>query len=270
MKRLLFILTLVFCVLAFAAGQKVDSIKVEQTGDYIRISYKLLNSEPGEIYRVRALVSVDGGPNIELRSVSGDTGENVQGGKPEYFIVWDVLKDMNELRSAEFIVRAEKVIQNISREGKNNKSFSLMPVVQFPGPGFGGRISYLGKVGFSAQYVNGKTAFVTEYLDQKSTWLNRISFGLTFRLFGSETDQIHLLIGPAIGQNWIVERSSSPSATPIDFNLHYSPGFESGLLFCQRFTIFGFSVQKLLPDITEEGEAITKTLFFNASFGLRF
>lgn len=271
MRRLLLILTVLFVCLRWGIGQTVDSIKVQQSGDFIRIGYKILDSKPGQIYRVRVLCSINGGLNTEIRSVSGDTGDNVQGGKPEYFVVWDVLRDVNELKSAEFIVRAE-LKQDISQRssGKGSRLTSIMPVIQLPGPGFGVRLSIMGKAGFSVQYVNGKTSYTGEYKDRSSTRLHRISFGPTFRLVNTETDQMHLFLGGAVGQNWIVEKPTSPLSSVLDYNLHFSPGLEAGIILCQKRTLLNISVQKFLPSVTEEGEPITKTLLINAGFGIRF
>lgn len=270
MKRFLIIQILGFVLLAGAGAQKVDSIKVEQTGDYIRIAYKLLNSRQGEIYRVRALVSIDGGPNIELRSVSGDTGDNVQGGKPEYFIVWDVLKDMNELRSAEFIVRAE-MFGKPGRIRSDEKRSSLMPVIQIPGPGFGARYSYLGKMGFSVQYTNSKTEYLPSFNTRPDSRISRVSLGMTFRVLNSEDSQMHMMLGSSIGQVWIREEWTNVFGnTGEDYKLGIAPGFEGGLLICMKNTLLMFSAAKQLPDLTEDGDPMSKHTFIAAGFGIRF
>jgi hypothetical protein len=100
--------------------------------------------------------------------------------------------------------------------------------------------------------------------------MHRISFGPTFRLVNTKTDQLHLFIGPAIGQNWIAENYVSVSGPGQDFNLHFSPGLEGNIILCQKSTLLMIGVQKLLPGISEEGEAITKTMMINAGFGIRF
>jgi hypothetical protein len=42
-----------------------------------------------------------------LNSLSGDYGDNVVGGRQEYMVLWDVLKDVDEVKSVDFSVRAE-------------------------------------------------------------------------------------------------------------------------------------------------------------------
>ena len=74
---ILLIFLLIFLPFTHLFSQKVDSIKVEQSGDFIKIWYKILDSEPGQTYRVKVLCSINGGLNTELRSISGDAGEQV-------------------------------------------------------------------------------------------------------------------------------------------------------------------------------------------------
>jgi len=106
------LIILIFSVHPFYA-QKVDNIKVEKSGDVVTIRYQIPNSTSSQVFRVTVLCSVNGGVDEVLRSVSGDTGVNVKGGKNEYSVYWDVLKDKDEVKSAEFIVRVELISDNI-------------------------------------------------------------------------------------------------------------------------------------------------------------
>jgi hypothetical protein len=112
MKRISIILSLLFCSVQFALSQKVDNITVVQSGDLINIRYKILNSSSAQLFRVKVLCSLNGGLNTEIRSFSGDAGDNVAGGRSDYLVVWDVLKDVDEIKSVEFIVRAELISDN--------------------------------------------------------------------------------------------------------------------------------------------------------------
>jgi hypothetical protein len=141
--------------------QKVDSIKVEQSGDFIKIRYMILNSSPDQIYKVKILCSVNGGLNMELKSVSGDAGDHVVGGKPEYWAVWDVLKDVDEINSVEFIVRAElEESSNIKVSKDKNwpdKKIHFYAVADRNSGAnlFGLRVGYFGKWGVSAKIAKG-------------------------------------------------------------------------------------------------------------------
>ena len=263
-KTLLTILLSVF-LMSFASAQKVDSIKVEQAGDYIKIGYKILNSRPGQVFRVRVLCSINGGLNTEIRSVSGDTGDNVQGGKPEYFVVWDVLKDVSELKSAEFIVRAELLSgPDLKVEKKNPSSFYLMPSLQLQGPFFGARLGFAGKAGFSVQFL------VSNYIPKEArselgdATLKRISADLTFRAVNKEKFKMHILTGISVGQVIIDDGAIG------GYNNHFSPGLEAGLLFFGRRLAFSVAGSRQLYELTEEGSAVSWATGATVGLGLRF
>lgn len=216
MKKVLLSIVLVLSAMIYVNGQKVDSIKVDQTGDFIKIGYKILDSKPGQIFRVRVLCSINGGLNTEIRSVSGDTGDNVQGGKPEYFVVWDVLKDVEELKSAEFIVRAELVsdVRSGSSQSQvteltmkwNKKWFHLGPAIEAPGPKVGFMAGIMGSFGVAAIVTKGKYAIndevpvsigVTVNLDDfvAAKNANPITLLLTKRIISQNFFQMHLMAG---------------------------------------------------------------------------
>lgn len=247
-------------------SQTVDSIKVEQAGDFIKIGYKILNSTPSQVYRVRVLCSINGGLNTELRSVSGDTGDNVQGGKQEYFVVWDVLKDVEELNSADFIVRAELVSDKSPERIKNGKrNFIVMFPTQLPGLGYGIRLGYSGKMGMSAQFIRGRTVYLPDNTNHDNFGLMRFSIDLTSRIANKETFQVHLLTGISIGQNVIKDENNGNVSYPV----HMSPGVEGGLLFCHKRIVYSVSAARQFPNLVEEGTAITKHGYLGIGFGIR-
>jgi hypothetical protein len=266
MKRIPILLFLFFFASFLALSQKVDSIKVEQSGDFIKIRYKILESAPDHIYRVRVLCSINGGLNQEIKTVTGDVGDQVMGGKSEYWVVWDVLKDVEELTSAEFVVRAELVSKNVSssKPKKSIKAFSLQPVLQIPGPGFGARFGYMRKAGVSLQYVVFNIQQDEGYTGDEK--LHRFGFDFTARLSNKNNFQTHLLLGPTLSNCVIMETSQGEKR----FNVHFTPGFEAGMVFCMKNTVFSIVGSRLLPGMTEEGEAISQTGFLTAGFGFRF
>ncbi|MBI5009371.1 MAG: hypothetical protein HZB98_06930 [Bacteroidia bacterium] len=266
MKRIPILLLIFFCTTFLALSQKVDSIKVEQSGDFIKIRYKILNSEPDQIYRVRVLCSINGGLNQEIKTVTGDVGDQVMGGKSEYWVVWDVLKDVEELTSAEFVVRAELVNKDItsSKSKKNNKSNSIQPVLQLPGPGIGLRYGFMGKAGVSFQYAVFFSKQNQGYTGDDI--MHRFSLDLTARLSNKDNFQTHLLFGPTVSHSIIMETNNGYK----DFNKHFTPGFEAGVVFCMKRTVFSIVGSRLFPGMTEEGEAISQTKFLTAGFGFRF
>lgn len=268
MKRLLLILAGCLFTVFYGFSQKVDSIKVEQSGDFVKIRYKILNSTPDQVYRVRILCSINGGLNQEIKTVTGDVGEQVMGGKSEYWVVWDVLKDVEELTSAEFVVRAELVNNNISssKPKKNNKAFSLQPVLQLPGPGFGARFGYMGKAGISLLYTNSQAVIHGDNDYDGDPRISRFGIELTVRLSDRENTQIHLIAGPTVSQCVIEDTYQGNTSYPV----HLVPGLEGGLAICAKSIVFSATFSKLLVGMVEEGEGISQTSFLTAGFGFRF
>jgi len=201
MKRIIISLILLIGLLPFIQSQTVDSIKVEKAGDFIKIRYKILNSTPDQVYRVKVLCSINGGLNTEIRSISGDVGDQVMGGKSDYWVVWDVLKDVDEIKSAEFIVRAELVKDN-SLSGKVGPN--ILPDRKFhvfivggmgTGPEFGIKLGYIGSWGITAMYL-----IETNVVLQGISYTSPVNFGignldLTKRIINTKSFKMHLFIG---------------------------------------------------------------------------
>lgn len=265
-----FLLLLMLCCFALgASSQKVDSISIEQSGDFIKIRYKIIDSSPNQVYRVKILCSINGGLNTELRSVSGDTGDHVPGGKPEYWAIWDVLKDVEEVKSVDFIVRAEL----IEGRQKSGKIFNLQPSVQFPGPVFGVRTGLMGKFGVSAQFVRGPGVIMKQPGYTEEPVFNRFSLDFTTRLLSDGKTQLHLLTGFTAGNTVIGEEYSisTPGATAdqTSFKTKMTPGPEIGLCLCTKYLAFTVSGTKLLTGLTEEGKSISKNTYVVFSVGFR-
>jgi hypothetical protein len=88
-------------------GQSVENIRAEVQNDKIRITYMITGATESQLFHVTLTCSMNGGSRFEPRSVVGDVGYNIQGGRPAYVIVWDVFKDLEEVGNAEFFVKVE-------------------------------------------------------------------------------------------------------------------------------------------------------------------
>jgi hypothetical protein len=108
-------------------------------------------------------------------------GDMVQGGKPEYWVLWDVLKDVDELKSADFIVRAE-LKEPLKQPKSKQPIFNLAPAIQFPGPGFGARFGVMGKFGVSLQFISWKADLIGNPVYTGDTGLKRYSIALASRI----------------------------------------------------------------------------------------
>jgi hypothetical protein len=268
MKRILIPFIIFFASVNCVLSQTVDSISVEQSGDFVKIGYHILNSNPNQVYRVKVLFSING-LNTEIRSATGDMGDHVVGGKSEYWVVWDVLKDVDELGAAEFVVRAELLADNTPEEIKKRKGLlNMQGVLQVPGPGIGVRVGIMGKAGVSFQYI-----LAMGVIDYESGFsgseprLSRFSTDFTLRVSNKNDFQTHLLAGITVGQQVIMENMPQWGT---NYMTHFGPGIEAGMIFIKKKAVFSITASKLLTSLTEEGEAISKTGYLTAGFGVKF
>jgi hypothetical protein len=271
MRKIALLLALSGIIFNSVLSQKVDSIKVEQSGDFIKVRYKILDSRPDQVYSVKVLCSINGGLNTELRSISGDAGDHVPGGKPEYWVVWDVLKDVDEVKSVDFIVRAE-LEKSIGKVPKSTKVFNFQPSIQLPGPTFGVRMGLMGKFGVSVQFVRGMGVLLRETLYTDQPVFNRFSADFTSRIANEKNTQLHLLTGFTVGNTVIKETYTSvtsSSTSEAHFKKAMTPGLEIGFALCTNRLIFSLTGAKLLTGLTEEGKSISKNTYAVFSVGFR-
>ena len=106
MKKLL-LLVLIVSLTKVLCAQTVENIRVEQEGENLLIHYRIGESTSEQIYFVALTCSLDGKTVFEPKTVNGDVGANIRGGKSFNTIEWDVFKDVEEVGSVEFFVKVE-------------------------------------------------------------------------------------------------------------------------------------------------------------------
>ncbi len=278
MKVLFSIIVLSFLFLFSLHCQTVDSVKAEQAGDLIKINYRIINSNQNQLFKVMAFCSINGKPRIELKSLSGDFGNNIIGGKQEYLILWDVLKDVDELKSAEFIITAELIkgipskIITINTTGWDKKRLHIFVIVQNPGPKVGAKIGYLGNWGFTAEFANGKVKpvrpgfpFTSIELPSKTTF----SFEITKRLFNKDEFQCHLAGGISNTPTLFAE---SQDMTAYQFRNLIGPHINVILGIKSIVATFGFCGVASIGKVEKSNDLliITNDTYFDLGLGLRF
>ncbi|HRC94203.1 MAG TPA: caspase family protein [Tenuifilaceae bacterium] len=88
---------LMFC--SPARSQEFSKIVPKQLGEKITLEYAISGETPGQLFNITPYYSVDGGKTFKQpKSVKGNVGSNVPGGR-NLIVVWDVLKDLEELNS---------------------------------------------------------------------------------------------------------------------------------------------------------------------------
>lgn len=229
MRNIIFTSLLLLTISAYS--QEVSNIITRQNEDKIDITYNISNSTTDQLFYVTIYCAIDGKEKIQLMSVTGDVGDNISGGQGQYKITWDVLKDVDELNSAEFFIKIEmkkdgssvKPIKPIAHNKwavGYNLSFNL-PI--------GFRISYLGNWGgyfgfrtgtvwndgyiskyyyaynTEADYNNG--TYLSDYYYSEYDWdYNQyselgvsINLGVTKRLINKPNFQLHTYAGFGFG-----------------------------------------------------------------------
>lgn len=261
MKGIIFsVILLGFSV--FLNAQSVDSIKVEQAGEMIKIHYKILNSNSYQLFRVTVFCSINGGLKSELKSLSGDFGENVVGGRTEYMVLWDVLKDVEEVRSVDFSVRAElikddspKSIDKTQSDWKSKRFYVLPTLHEGKGMLYGVRLAYMGSFGVSWKIVYGK---IEQYLSEGVPDFHT-SFDLTKRIINYNGFQFHIIAGIAYGKLEV--------ETPASKFEKY-PGYEVGAVIAIRRVVLSYGFDHY--SVKLDPGWIARSNFQNFGIGIRF
>ncbi|MCU0415394.1 MAG: PorT family protein [Ignavibacteriaceae bacterium] len=276
MKKLYILFIIIFALAQSAFPQTVDSIKIEQAGDKILIHYKIMQSNDLQGFKVTLSCFLSTGIKLEPKSITGDVGESVTGGKANYMIAWDVLKDLEELQSAEFSVKAELVkgnpthIKGVNLTGWDKKRFHIMLESDFPGPKFGLMIGYMGKWGISASFLYGKIGLNKhrEGHTYPPTSVPYIGLDLSKRIVNRNNVQMHILAGPSFLKALVYDKPT------MDFYTKNVYGFNLGLaLDVKRFSISIGTAQFPVVVESEYRDIIldySSHGYFNAGIGLRF
>jgi len=254
MKKYFILITLLIGLVSITFCQTVDSIKVEQAGEFIKIHYKILNSNQYQTFRITLYCSINNGLKSELKSLVGDFGENVIGGKSEYIVMWDVLKDVDEVNSVDFSVRAELVKDDTPITKTSNKDeWSKKRIHAILAGGqvqdkatVGIRLAYMGSWGITGKYLIRNM----EDNKEETTTLFHTGLGLTKRIVNKGGFSMHLLAGFNYGKYYTnnFDNSTTTSTT-----------YELGTIIAYKRLVISFAFSQY------EGN-----FFANPGIGIRF
>lgn len=105
-----FILLSLFSIfIVTVSAQTVENVQVEQNGEKLNINYRIGGSTSEQVYFVTLTCSIDGGPVFEPKSVIGDVGANIRGGKSFNTVIWNVFNDVDEVGDVEFFVKVDLI-----------------------------------------------------------------------------------------------------------------------------------------------------------------
>lgn len=214
---------LLFCLLPILSqAQTVGGISAEQVGEHVVITYHIYDSNPDQLFKVSIYCSINEMPDTLLTNVSGDVGDIVPGGKSEYQALWNVLKDVKNLSSADFLIKAslQKKTPHIpssrffitpsTNGNEGNLLYALFSgnfqVNADNNKILGTQIGYMGNWGIltSFSWKNGliHNTDADDYIwnDQEKDpfFLYVSSLDVTKRVASADFAQLHLFMGPAL------------------------------------------------------------------------
>jgi len=213
MKKLMSFL-LLMTSFSFLSAQTVENIKVEQAGENLEINYRIGGSTAQQLYFVTLTCSIDNAPVFEPKSVIGDVGSNIRGGKSYNTIVWDVYDDVKEIGSIEFFVKVDLISDQTDTErkelklGRKNDAFHDNDRKLFLGYGgsikhpLGARIGYLGNWGAygSMRYGGKDDPWIDDFGVEIYDELITASVGVTKRIMTWEKLRLHGYTGLGLGE----------------------------------------------------------------------
>jgi hypothetical protein len=114
--RIIFAITVLVCISSNTFAQQIENLRIKTLEDKINILYDIAHEKSGQLFEIKVLCSEDEGQNfnIELNSVTGDYGSNIEGGKDK-IIIWNVLKDKKNLKGENYvfkIIATPGIVQN--------------------------------------------------------------------------------------------------------------------------------------------------------------
>lgn len=159
MKKLVFLWPMLLAMMTASYSQTVENIRVEQEGEKLLIHYRIGGSTAEELYDVALTCKIDNGQIFEPRSVIGDVGSNIRGGKSFNTIVWDVFEDVDEIGNIEFFVEV-----NLIKE-ESQKTPDVFPVGKAPEKvsNFRERNFFLAYCGTTLAPIGGKIGYLKNW-----------------------------------------------------------------------------------------------------------
>lgn len=115
-----FLLIIALSAVMLVYSQTVENIQVIPEGNHILIHYRIGESTDMQIYDVTLSCSINGGPRFEPKSVRGDVGDNILGGKSNYTITWDVFEDVDSINNTEFFIKVD-LVRDLPRNENNQQ-----------------------------------------------------------------------------------------------------------------------------------------------------
>jgi hypothetical protein len=203
-KHLLFsiLLTLIslFAGRSYSQPVSVTNIEAAPKNSVIEINYSIPGSTSDQYYSISISVSIDGGTQRKVNSVSGDVGSRVQGGKTRFTAVWDVFKDVAQVNTAEFYIDAQLLTPVTGSRRSSRPTFSskwnsrnwviLAEASIEPGyaEAFGGRVAFVRRWGAYVAFHSG-----TDFYPYES--FIKFTGGITRNIYRTKRTGLDIYLG---------------------------------------------------------------------------
>lgn len=108
------------------SAQQIENLRIKTYQDKLNLIYDLSHEKSGQIFDVKVLCSNDGGKtfDVSLKSLRGDFGQHVEGGKDK-IIIWDVLKDRKNLKGENFVFKLVAIPDYVKYQMDDVESFNF-------------------------------------------------------------------------------------------------------------------------------------------------
>ena len=124
-KLILFWILLVITSISIKTNaQQIENLRIKTFEDKLNLIYDIVHEKSGQLFDIEVLCSNDGGTSftIPLNSVSGDYGNNIEGGKDK-IIVWDVLKDRKNMKGEDYVFKIVATPGKLENQTDNVEAF---------------------------------------------------------------------------------------------------------------------------------------------------
>jgi len=112
---------------------KVSNVDFNLVNEELVISYDIINSRPGELFKISVKILTESGKPVSAKSFKGDIGENIAGGLHKT-ITWEISKDIAFLDD-KINVEIEAANQNPKLIQPVSKGTALLLSTIYPGLG---------------------------------------------------------------------------------------------------------------------------------------
>ncbi len=126
MKRIAFFILVFGSSMLQSYSQQIENLRIKSLNDKINLIYDITHEKAGQLFDVNIYCSNNGGTgfNIPLKSISGDFGKNIEGGKDK-IIIWDALADQKNLKGDNYVFKVVATPGKVKNQTDHIEAFNF-------------------------------------------------------------------------------------------------------------------------------------------------